>query len=107
MQEGVDLTMRSEKYLCAFRGRRDYYQVPIALAEAGLLEEFVTDVYAKDSLKSIGKLSPARVADKLLARRAAAIPDQRVTCIWRSAVEEFLRLRLGSSPSETFAKLDQ
>ena len=28
------------KYLSAFRGRRDYYQVPVTLAEAELLDQF-------------------------------------------------------------------
>ena len=29
-------------FVCAFRGRRDSYQVPIALAEIGQLDAFVT-----------------------------------------------------------------
>ena len=32
-------------YVCAFRGRRDNYQVPLTLAEAGQLDRFITDAY--------------------------------------------------------------
>ena len=32
-------------YVVAFAGRRDFYQVPIALVECGLLDAFCTDFY--------------------------------------------------------------
>jgi hypothetical protein len=34
------------KFVCAFRGRRDSYQMPLALAEVDLPDRFVTDAYA-------------------------------------------------------------
>jgi hypothetical protein len=39
------------QYICAFRGRRDNYQVPLALAEKGLLKQIITDFYAVNSLQ--------------------------------------------------------
>ena len=39
-------------YVCAFRGRRDNYQVPLALAEAGRLDRFITDAYVPGWLPS-------------------------------------------------------
>jgi glycosyltransferase involved in cell wall biosynthesis len=99
--------MPSAKYVCGFRGRRDSYQVPLALAEAGLLEEFVTDAYAKSPLKTLASWCSTSLAEKINARYAPGIPEDRVRCVWRSAAEEILGLRFRSSPSELFAKLDR
>jgi glycosyltransferase involved in cell wall biosynthesis len=95
------------KYICAFRGRRDYYQVPIALAEADLLEEFVTDAYSGHILRSCAGILPERLKEKVRSRYESALPEGRVKCAWGSTAIEHLRHRLGCAPSVTFAKVDR
>jgi glycosyltransferase involved in cell wall biosynthesis len=97
----------SRKYICAFRGRRDYYQVPVALAEADMLEEFVTDAYAGYILRSFAGMLPERLREKVGSRYESSLPETRVKCVWDSAAIEHLRHRLGYAPSVTFAKIDR
>jgi glycosyltransferase involved in cell wall biosynthesis len=97
----------SDKYICAFRGRRDYYQVPVALAEGDLLDEFITDAYAGPVLRSLAGMAPKRLQEKIRARCEPNLPENRVKCEWKSAVFEHLKNRLGVSPSLTFAKIDR
>lgn len=93
-------------FVCAFRGRRDYYQVPLALAEAGLLDEFITDAYALPMLRRAATVAPQRWQEKFLFRHESGIPDERVRCLWGTTGIEHTRHRLGYAPSLTFAKLD-
>ena len=97
----------SGRYICAFRGRRDYYQVPVALAEGDMLEEFVTDAYAGNALRSLAGVLPERLSEKFRSRYEPNLPETRVKCVWGSAVSEHLRSWLGCAPSVTFAKLDR
>jgi glycosyltransferase involved in cell wall biosynthesis len=97
----------SGKYICAFRGRRDYYQVPAALAEANMLEEFVTDAYSGTMLRSLARIFPSQMREKLQSRYESTLPEARVKCVWESAALEYLRNRLGYAPSVTFSKLDR
>lgn len=98
--------MDAEQYVCAFRGRRDYYQVPLALAEAGLLNQFITDAYALPPFRRTANIMSDRGQEKILLRHDPGIPDKRVRCLWATTVLEHLRHRLGCAPSVTFAKLD-
>jgi glycosyltransferase involved in cell wall biosynthesis len=97
----------SAKYICAFRGRRDYYQVPIALAEAGILEEFITDAYAGRIARSVAPILPERLRQKLDFRFDPSLPTERVRSIWSSTIVEQLRHGVGCEPSVTYAKLDR
>lgn len=97
----------SGKYVCAFRGRRDYYQVPLALAEGGLLEEFITDAYCGPMLRSLAWRLPGHLREKAHSRFEAGLPDGRVRSLWTTTAIEHLRHRLGFTPSATFAKLDR
>jgi glycosyltransferase involved in cell wall biosynthesis len=94
-------------YVCAFRGRRDSYQAPLALAEGGLLDRFFTDIYALPWLKALAKLAPASVREKANSRCDPAIPADHVRCLWGNTFLEHLRHRLGCSHVLTFNKLDQ
>ncbi|HKV37499.1 MAG TPA: glycosyltransferase family 4 protein [Pyrinomonadaceae bacterium] len=98
--------MNSSKYVCAFRGRRDYYQAPLALAEAELLDSFITDVYAGDTLRALSKGLPARLREKVLLRRRNGIPETRVRCLWKSTIFERANFRLGKPESLIFARYD-
>jgi len=70
-----------KKFVCAFRGRRDSYQVPLALAEAGLLDQFITDAYAMPWMKAVARLAPRSVRAKLDFRCEPGIPPDRVRCL--------------------------
>jgi glycosyltransferase involved in cell wall biosynthesis len=95
------------KYICAFRGRRDYYQVPIALSEAGMLEQFITDAYAGKTFRSIARMLPKGLRQKVRSRYEPSLPELPVRSLWSSTAIEYLRHRLGCAPSVTFAKLDR
>lgn len=98
--------MNSSKYVCAFRGRRDYYQAPLALAEAELLDSFITDVYARRTVSALSKTLPARLREKVLSRRRTGIPDQQVRCLWTSSLFERANFRFGRPESLIFARYD-
>ena len=48
-------------YVCAFRGRRDSYQAPLALQEGGLLDQFITDVYELPWVRALARFAPSRL----------------------------------------------
>lgn len=98
--------MNSSRYVCAFRGRRDYYQAPLALAEAKLLDSFITDVYAGGAVRALSKGLPARLREKILSRRGSGIPDGQVRCLWTSTLFERANFRLGRPESLVFARYD-
>ena len=74
----------TETFVCAFRGRRDSYQVPLALAEAGLLDQFITDAYSAPWMKAVVKCTPVNIRAKVDFRSEAGIPLERVRCLWGS-----------------------
>jgi glycosyltransferase involved in cell wall biosynthesis len=94
-------------YVCAFRGRRDSYQVPLALAESSLLDQFITDAYATRGLRAIAPFLPESIRSKINLRAEAGIPPDRVHCLWMSAALEQLRHRLGFRPIVTHHKIDR
>ena len=96
-----------EKFVCAFRGRRDSYQVPLALAEGELLDQFITDAYAMPWTKSIAAFAPAQLRQKLNTRFEPGIPEKRVRCLWGTAVVEQARHWLSRPPILTHLKLDR
>lgn len=95
-----------EKYVCAFRGRRDSYQAPLALAEAGRLDQFITDAWSHAWLRSIAGILPQKMREKVGGRHEPGIPDTVVSCLWGTTLIEHLRHRMGCPPVETFHLLD-
>lgn len=95
------------RYVCAFRGRRDSYQVPLALAEANLLDSFVTDAYAGPALRSLACLAPSRLRRMIEFRYLDRIPDARVKCLWTSTALEHLRHKLGFRRARSYQLLDR
>jgi glycosyltransferase involved in cell wall biosynthesis len=93
-------------YVCAFRGRRDAYQVPIALAEAGLLGQFVTDYYAGNLERKLAPYLPAHAVEKLRARFDPKLPLDKVRPLRVLAVTELAAGRVGISPSSVFRYAD-
>lgn len=99
--------MSSEAYVCSFRGRRDYYQLPLALSEAGALDEFITDAYFRPELRSAAWMLPTGFRDKLSFRYEPALPDDRIVCLWHTHALEVIRQRAGFPQWTTFAMLDR
>ena len=75
-------------YVCAFRGRRDSYQVPVALAEAGKLDRFITDQYFGSLGRMLALILPDQSARALRARRAEGLPENLITQLWVTAAAE-------------------
>src|SRR3954453_17567226 len=98
----------NDRYICAFRGRRDDYQIPLALAEVDGLEQFITDVYLPVRVHRMimSAPKPSKVREKLSNRFHHGIPPQRVDCLLGTAILEQVRHRLGFSRTETYARLD-
>lgn len=95
------------RYVCAFRGRRDSYQVPLALAEAGLLDQFITDAYSPPSLRRLAALLPARWRAKAEFRSMEGIPGSAVRCLWPTTFREHWRHRRGLPRDSTYLLLDR
>jgi len=98
--------MTDHSYVCAFRGRRDSYQVPLALAEAGWLDAFITDAYSLPWLRALSAKLPQQLREKIAFRHEPGIPNARVRCLWGTTLHEHLRHRLGCAPMVTYNKLD-
>ena len=67
----------SPKLVSAAAGRRDDYQVPIALAEAGLLASHVTDFYTPDALAHLLRQFGDH-GSRLLRRHSPMLPSRLV-----------------------------
>lgn len=75
------------KFVTGAAGRRDDYQVPIALADAGLLSRHVTDVYAPDLLMPLlGQLGAWGL--KARRRHSAGLPSRLVHVSRRLALQK-------------------
>jgi glycosyltransferase involved in cell wall biosynthesis len=68
----------SHKYVVAFGGRRDYYQVAAALASDGRLERLVTDIYCPDVIARSARFLPDVVRRRVLRRRSPGISSDLV-----------------------------
>jgi glycosyltransferase involved in cell wall biosynthesis len=94
-------------FVCAFRGRRDSYQVPLALAEAGMLDMFITDAYATHWVRELARFAPAGVRTKVGFRSEPGIPLESVSCLWGTTAFEYLFYRLGCSATQIYNKFDR
>ena len=87
------------RWVVAFHGSRDNYQVPIALWESQRLEAFVTDWYSpldRPWFRLISRLLPRRVRGLLERRYRPALPSTRVKSLVGKAVKQAV-LRQASS----------
>lgn len=75
-------------YVTAFRGRRDSYQVPLALAEFNKLDRFITDHYWGLPERKLQHVLPARLMEALRGRRAEGLPQERVDRLRVTAAAE-------------------
>lgn len=101
-----DVKANPVSFVCAFRGRRDSYEVPLALAESGRLERFVTDYFQTPTLSMVTRMLPSRLREKLSRRAKDGIPPERVECLLGSTVLEALLIRAGRPPAATYMHFD-
>ena len=74
-------TANDHRWVVAFAGARDSYQVPIALHESGLLQTLVTDFYApldRPLPAAVAEMLPSLVRSKLRRRFDPALPSRLV-----------------------------
>jgi glycosyltransferase involved in cell wall biosynthesis len=93
-------------YVCSFRGRRDSYQVPLALAEAGMLDAFITDIYRGPLEQALSNVLPLRAREKLLSRFAPGLPNTRVHRLNMNAALASLAGTVGVRPDRIYAMFD-
>lgn len=60
----------TQQFVTAFNGARDYYEVPLALHEMGLLRSHINDFYCPDFLASF-----TRVPYKIRRRHRTGLPS--------------------------------
>ncbi len=94
-------------FVCAFRGRRDNYQVPVALAEAGKLDQFITDFYVEGPMRTFARLLPAPLAKKVSSRWHSGIPSGKVRSLWLTTAREHIRHAFGIAHGRTYSILDE
>ena len=93
-------------YVCAFRGRRDSYQVPLALAERGRLGAFITEAYFTPTLRRVAAMLPRSLRRAAETRRHDGLPDRAIHCLWATAAAEKLLRIAGVAPAAIYELLD-
>lgn len=74
-------TANDHRWVVAFAGARDSYQVPIALHESGLLHKLVTDSYTpldRPLPAAVAEVLPSPMRSKLRRRFSPALPSRLV-----------------------------
>ncbi len=95
----------ARKYVVAFNRDRDFYQLPLALAEDGRLCRLVTDLYVPDYLAGTG--IPSLLG--LSHRRTNGLPSKLVKCSTEALLLQTIDLRRAGTEKEKsliFHRLD-
>lgn len=80
----------ASRFIFVMCGKRDFYQIPLALAEGGLLERLVTDIYVPEKLR---RFLPRYFA----SRFAPGIPFARARTSILASITNLVLDRLGVS----------
>jgi glycosyltransferase involved in cell wall biosynthesis len=94
------------RFVTAFAGRRDAYQLPIALHEVGLLETFITDAYLPSFWSRAARLLPG-FGNKAANRKCDALTDASVQSKWLLALLEVTARRCHVSAKRCWAMVDR
>ncbi len=89
------------KVVVVHRGARDAYQASLALQQAGLLQELITDLYwpaERRWARSLGRLLPVSARRMLAARHAPGLPSSQVRVDWPMGPLSFLLDKLPRAP---------
>lgn len=90
------------KFVTAFNGGRDDYQIPAALAEVGMLERLVTDYYTPDAAQGLFDrlgILPNRYSDH--------IPSRLVSWSGRALLERVYKRLTGRSRAKDWFAVDR
>ncbi len=79
----------------------------MALAETGQLDEFITDFYGSSGIRQTAALLPAGWRERVWTRYEAALPEERVHCLWGTTLWSAIRRRTGQSRNLTFSAMDR
>lgn len=71
---------KNNGYVTGFLGRRDGFQIPIALSEAGILDRFVTGICSECIPRSLSGLLPATIRKTLSRRYCPQISSSLIEC---------------------------
>lgn len=82
--------LHGSRFVCAFRGRRDDYQMPLALCDGQLLHRLVTDFYSSKELASLARRLNVPASAKLSSRVHEDLPSRLVRQVPGVAWSEFL-----------------
>jgi glycosyltransferase involved in cell wall biosynthesis len=92
------------RFAVAQIGARMHYAVPRMLYQAGMLEQFYTDIYANDAWLQILTAVPARIMPAVLrrlsSRRAEGLPNDCVTAFNSLGLRYSLHLMRAKNPSQ-------
>ena len=93
-------SIANKKTVVVHRGGRDAYQVAAALAEAGLLEALVTDLYwpnDRPMAAKFAKRAKASIRQMLMARYSSLVPSKLVTqTLLSGVISQFLDMTPGT-----------
>jgi glycosyltransferase involved in cell wall biosynthesis len=95
------------KYVTAFAGRRDAYQVPLALAEADMLARFVTSFYLTSRYERALRAALPRIPAAASQRRRDGVDDQLVRTVMVAELLEQVGRRVGLSPQRYWPLIDR
>lgn len=88
--DNVAIRQQTTRFVCVFNRARDGYQVPLALAEAGLLHRFVTDFYAPDI--ELARFLPGPLRRRQVAGLSAGAVRSVLSSFVLQSVAQVLRL---------------
>lgn len=86
-----------DRYVVGFVGRRDHYQIAVALEESRRLAVLCTDLYVPDFLVTLSRL-PGRLGMLARSRHVAALPSTRVRSVGIDRIFESRRRRRSGMP---------
>lgn len=96
----------SRRFVVAFNRDRDFYQLPLALEEEGLLAGLVTDFYSP----ALGPLSDLPILRRASRRHVQGLPFTKVAWNWpalRMQLLDLPRARDGAARIKLFKRLDR
>jgi glycosyltransferase involved in cell wall biosynthesis len=97
-------TKRFRPYVVAFNGARDFYQIPWALHDEGLLSSLVTDAYYPHDRPVLRGLP---VVKALRRRCSPELPSSRVHWTWRALLPQVTARFRRCDPIAMFGAVDQ
>ncbi|WP_162536390.1 glycosyltransferase family 4 protein [Granulicella sp. WH15] len=89
---------KQKPFVVAFNRDRDFYQVPLALEEGGMLETFITDLYSSPQNE--------RIFPSLKHRKIEGLPPSRTRNSLKALLLQVFGPRLGMKPLDLWWKVD-